>query len=56
VVAAGATVEGAVLGRGVTVGEGAIVRGLVVAGDGARVAPGSVLEGPMSVATGETAG
>lgn len=56
VVAAGATVEGAVLGRGVTVGEGAIVRGLVVAGDGARVAPGAVLEGPMSVATGETAG
>lgn len=51
----GATVQGAVLGRGVTVGEGATVRGLVVAGDGAQVAPGAVLEGPISIATGETA-
>lgn len=55
VIGPGATVRGAVLGRGVTVGEGATVRGMVVAGDGAQVAPGAVLEGPLSVATGETA-
>jgi mannose-1-phosphate guanylyltransferase len=55
VVGPGATVQGAVLGRGVTVGEGATLNGLVVVGDGAQVTAGAVLEGPLSVATGEIA-
>ena len=51
----GATVDGAVLGRDVAVGTGARVTGLVVAGDGASVPDGMVLEGPVTVATGSVA-
>ncbi len=48
----GAVVSGSVLGAGVVVGEGARVTGLMVAGDGARIAPGVRLEGPGTVPTG----
>ncbi len=51
-----AEVTGAVLGRCVTVGAGAMVTGLVVAGDGVTIAPGAVVQGPVSVATGEAVG
>ncbi len=54
-VGGGATVTGAVLGRDVTVGDGATVMGLVVAGDGASIAPAAVVHGPTSIASGESA-
>ncbi len=52
---ADAQVDGAVLGRDVIVGDGARVSGLVVAGDGATIAPGAVVTGPESIATGAAA-
>ncbi|MBM3665262.1 MAG: hypothetical protein FJW92_05675, partial [Actinobacteria bacterium] len=53
-VGAGAMVQGSVLGRDVSVGAGARVTDLVVAGDGADIAPGTVVAGPDSVGTGAT--
>ncbi len=51
-VGAGAAIAGSVLGRDVTVGDGARLEDLVVVGDGATIAPGSVVVGPESIPTG----
>ncbi len=48
----GAHVTGSVLGTDVRVGEGAILAGLVVVGDGAVIAAGQHIEGPATVPTG----
>lgn len=52
-IGAGARLRGCVLGAGVAVGDGAVIEGLVVVGDGARIAPGVHLTGPASIDTGE---
>ncbi|MCB0881061.1 MAG: NDP-sugar synthase [Thermoleophilia bacterium] len=56
VVGAGAVVDGSVLGDGTDVGEGARVAGLVVAGDGAQIEAGTVVEGPAVVEAGAPVG
>jgi mannose-1-phosphate guanylyltransferase len=51
----GARIEDAVLGRDVRVGDRAVLRGMVIAGDGASIPDGMHLTGPARVPTGSVA-